>query len=77
MATAGYSRQRRERAPKPLSVPLWAMVIGVALVLLGLADRAIFDVAGLGLLFFFWGLCSVSALLLIRRRKARAAGLSR
>jgi hypothetical protein len=69
MAMSGTSRRRRERAPKPLSVPAAAAMIGLALFFLGIAVGNV-DVSGLGVLFFLWGVTSLSMLLLTRRRRA-------
>lgn len=72
MAHRGYSR-RRDRAPKPLSVPVLAMLIGLLVLFVGVQNHNAYDLGGLGLIFFFWGLFSSLFLVISRRRKARAA----
>jgi hypothetical protein len=74
MATAGTSGRRRERAPKPLSVPVIVAGIGLILFFLGIAVASV-DVSGLGVLFFLWGVSSFSILFLTRRR--RSTGVTR
>jgi hypothetical protein len=55
-----------------LSVPAVAAVIGFTLVVLGLGPVNNIDLAGLGLIFFFWGIISFSFLVLARRRARRS-----
>jgi len=77
MATEGY--RRRTKAPKPLSVPIYAAVFGLLLFLLGMALSSS-NTAGFGLLFVVWGVLSYTFLLVGRRRraaKARLTGLAR
>jgi len=72
MASSGYRRARREKAPKPLSVPAWSAAIGAILVVVGFIIASAF-LAGLGMLLLCWGLTSLSFLLLGRRRRAARA----
>lgn len=70
MASSGYGRARRERAPKPLSVPGGSAVIGIVLVVVGFAASSAL-LAGLGMILFCWGVISFS-ILYVGRRQARA-----
>jgi len=72
MASSGYGRTRREKAPKPLSVPAWSAAIGAILVILGFIVASDL-LAGLGMILLCWGLISLSFLLLGRRRRAARA----
>ena len=72
MASSGYPRARREKAPKPLSVPAWSAAIGAILVVLGFIIASAF-LAGLGMIFLCWGLISCSFLYFSRRRRAARA----
>ena len=72
MARSGYGRSRRDKAPKPLSVPAWSAVIGAILVVLGFIVASDL-LAGLGMILFCWGLISFSILLFNRRRRAARA----
>lgn len=67
-----YGGYRRQRAPKPLSVPIVVAFIGLAIFVLGMAVSSA-TVAGLGMLFFFWSLLSLIFLVLGRRRRAARA----
>ena len=69
MSAGGYGRARRERAPKPLSVPAIGALIGVLLVVVGFVVGSA-DVAALGMIFFVWGLLSLAVLIITRRRRA-------
>ena len=73
MSANGYARRRRQRAPKPVSVPIWVMVVGILLLVLGHGNLEPSSVAGLGLIFFFYGLVSLTFLLIGRRRRAAGA----
>lgn len=64
------SYRRRERAPKPLSVPLIAAALGFVVFLFGMAIASA-NTAGFGLLFVVWGLLSAGFLAISRRRRAR------
>jgi hypothetical protein len=67
------SYRRRERAPKPLRVPLIAAALGFLIFLFGMAIASA-NTAGFGLLFVVWGVLSASFLVISRRlKKARAA----
>ena len=68
MASGSYGRARRQKAPKPLSVPAWSAVIGVLCVVLGYIIASAF-LAGLGMILFWWGVISF-AILYIKRRRA-------
>jgi len=72
MASSGYGRARREKAPKPMSVPAWSAAIGAILVILGFIIASAF-LAGLGMIFLCWGLISFSILYFNRRRRAARA----
>ena len=65
--------RRRERAPKPLKVPLIAAALGFVIFLFGMAIASA-NTAGFGMLFVVWGLLSAGFLALSRWRHARAAG---
>lgn len=65
------SYRRRERAPKPLSVPLIAAALGFVVFLFGMAIASA-NTAGFGLMFVVWGLLSAGFLSLARWRRARA-----
>ncbi len=71
MASSGYGRARRQRAPKPLSVPGWSAVLGAALVVVGFAIASSL-LAGLGMILFCWGVISFGILYFGRRKRARA-----
>ena len=60
---------RRQRAPKPLSVPVVVAAVGILVFFLGALLDSV-DVSALGALFFFWGVCSFSFLALGRKRRA-------
>jgi hypothetical protein len=62
-------RGRRERAPKPIAVPLIVAALGAAMFFLGILVDSV-DLSALGALLFLWGLCSGSVLFMIRRRLA-------
>lgn len=66
----GYGR--RQRAPKPLSVPLVVAALGLAVFLLGMAIASA-NTAGFGLLFLVWGVISFAFLIVSRRRRAARA----
>lgn len=70
MSANGY--RRRNRAPKPLRVPLLAVLFGAVVFFLGMA-LASAAMAGLGLLVGIWGLISFSFLVISRRIKAARA----
>jgi len=72
MGSTGYGRARREKAPKPLSVPAWSAAIGAVLVVLGFLVASAF-MAGLGMLLFCWGVISFGFLYVSRRRRAARA----
>jgi ABC-type Mn2+/Zn2+ transport system permease subunit len=76
MASSGYGYRRRERAPKPLSIPITAMLVGAAIYVVGLAAFGSIDTAALGVIVFVWGLTSSIALLVSRRIRARRAARS-
>jgi hypothetical protein len=70
MATSGVSRsRRRERAPKPLSVPAIVAALGFILFFLGIFVGNV-DLSALGAIFFIWGVSSCSVILLTRRRRS-------
>jgi len=73
MATEGYSR--RARAPKPLSVPIYAAAFGLLLFLLGMLLSSS-NTAGFGLLFMVWGVLSYTFLVVGRRKRAAKARLT-
>lgn len=73
MATEGYSR--RARAPKPLSVPVYAVAFGLLMFLVGMALSSP-NTAGFGLLFVVWGVISYTFLIVGRRRRAAKARLT-
>lgn len=75
VATAHHSSRRRERAPKPLSVPAVAAIIGFTLFFIGIALQSS-DVSALGMIFFLWGITSLTILLLKRRRARRRQALA-
>ena len=70
MAGSGYSQARRQKAPKPLSIPAWSAAIGALLVVLGYIIASAF-MAGFGMILFWWGVISFAILYLKRRRAAR------
>jgi hypothetical protein len=76
MAMSNTARMKRKRAPKPLRVPAIAAVLGVGVFFAGAALASV-DVSALGALLFAWGLCSLSMLLVLRRRRATRAAKRR
>jgi Zn-dependent membrane protease YugP len=71
VAPGEFRQTARQRAAKPLGVPVAGVAIGALVFLMGaLVGSA--DIAALGVIFFAWGLCSLCVLLLVRRlRSAR------
>jgi hypothetical protein len=65
---SSYGRTRRQKAPKPLSVPAWSAVIGALFVVLGYIIASAF-LAGFGMILLCWGIISF-AILYIKRRRA-------
>ncbi len=76
MSSSNYRGPRRQRAPKPLSVPACGAAIGLVLFILGLGPFNAIDLASLGLILFFWGVLSFSVLLISRRRARRTRSVS-
>jgi hypothetical protein len=74
MATNSVSRSsRRDRAPKPLSVPAIVAAFGFVLFFLGIFVGNV-DVSALGAIFFIWGVLSCTVIVLTRwRRSAKQA----
>jgi predicted lipid-binding transport protein (Tim44 family) len=66
---SSYGRARRQKAPKPLSVPVWSAVIGALFVVLGYGISSAF-LAGFGMILLCWGIIS-SSILYVKRRRAR------
>jgi hypothetical protein len=66
---SSYSRTRRQKAPKPLSVPVWSAIIGALFVVLGYIVASAF-MAGFGMILLCWGIVSFS-ILYIKRRRSR------
>lgn len=77
MASTSDGHRRSPRAPKPIGVPLTAMLVGAALYVVGLGVIGNIDVAALGMILFFWGLVSSATLLISRRLRARRAARGR
>ncbi len=68
---SSYGRARRQKAPKPLSVPVWSAVIGALFVVLGYIIASAF-LAGFGMILFWWGVISFTILYFKRRRTGQS-----
>ncbi|MGH2345750.1 MAG: hypothetical protein ACRDG4_11025 [Chloroflexota bacterium] len=71
MASSGYGQTRRQKAPKPLSVPAWSAAIGAFCVVAGFALASAF-LAGFGMILLCWGVISFAILYTKRRRTRRS-----
>jgi hypothetical protein len=71
MASGSYGRARRQKAPKPLSVPAWSAVIGALFVVLGYIIASAF-LAGFGMILLLWGIISFTILYVKRRRAGQS-----
>ncbi len=68
---SSYGRVRRQKAPKPLSVPAWSAVIGALFVVLGYIIASAF-LAGFGMILLWWGIISFIILYVKRRRAGQS-----